>query len=94
MRRDPLAVLARLRSAEVMQARRHLAEEAVEREAATAQERAATDALLAEALRGGPAHAAWLPRGLAIREAASGEARLAATRAEEAAAALGVARAA
>ncbi|MBB5693120.1 hypothetical protein [Muricoccus pecuniae] len=92
--RDPLAVLARLRNAEVMEARRRLMESAIAREEAAAREAAAERALQEEAMSGHPAFAAWLPRGLAARDATAAEHRLAEARSAEAASALGVARAA
>ncbi|MCR0981574.1 hypothetical protein [Roseomonas populi] len=94
MRRDPLAVLARLRGAEVMEARRRVAEAASVRALAEARAMEAGEALLREAAIGGADHAAWLPRGLAMREAAEESVRCAHARAEEAAIGLGAARAA
>jgi hypothetical protein len=94
MRRAPLAVLARLRSAEVMLARRDLAGEAAMRDAAEAREAEAEKALREEAQRGGPDYAAWLPRGLGQRDAAARESYQAARLAAEAAAVLAAARAA
>ena len=70
MKRDPLAVLSRLRGAEVMLARRHMAEEAEAHQHALAREAAAEAALQVEAMQGGLAYAAWLPRGLAARDEA------------------------
>jgi len=93
MRRDPLAVLARLRGAEVMTARRRMAEEAALRAAAEEGAEAAARALEEEARHGGD-YAAWLPRGLALRDAAAGEAQRAGERAAEAGLALAGARAA
>jgi hypothetical protein len=91
---DPLAVLARLRGIAVMEARRSLAEEATVRADAEERERAAGRALRDEARHAGAEYAAWLPRGLAEREAAGGELRIAEARVAEATAALGDARAA
>ncbi|MFH5924834.1 hypothetical protein [Roseomonas xinghualingensis] len=94
MKPDPLAVLARLRGAEVMLARRDLTEEAAARDAAEMRVGAAAAALREEAQHAGPDYAAWLPRGTALRDAAAEAARLAGLRTGEAAAALAAARAA
>ena len=69
-------------------------ESAIAREEAAAREAAAERALQEEAMSGHPAFAAWLPRGLAARDATAAEHRRAETRSAEAASALGVARAA
>ncbi|TPG48423.1 hypothetical protein EAH89_22850 [Roseomonas nepalensis] len=89
---DSLAVLARLRNAEVAAARRRVAEEAARREAAEMAARSADEALVAEA-RHGTGYVAWLPRGLALRAAAEDEARRAQERAAEAILSLAAARA-
>ncbi|MBP0492021.1 hypothetical protein [Roseomonas indoligenes] len=94
MRRDPLAVLARLRGAAVMEARRRVSEAALARALAEAGVAEAGAALRREADIGGPDHAVWLPRGLAARDSAEAGVRSAAARAEEAAVGLGAARAA
>ena len=91
--RDPLAVLARLRGIAVMEARRSLAEESTAHAAAEERERSAAQALRDEARHAGAEYAAWLPRGLALREAAGGALRVAEGRLAEATAALGGARA-
>jgi len=71
MARDPLTVLARLRRLEVEQARRMLASQREERDAAATRAAAAEEALRAEA-DGSPAdYAAFLPRGMAERERAA-----------------------
>lgn len=92
--RDPLAVLARLRGAEVMEARRRVADAASALALAEAGVAEAGTALRREAGIGGPDHAAWLPRGLAARDAAERATRRAVAEAEEAAVRLGTARAA
>ncbi|MFC0387760.1 hypothetical protein [Muricoccus vinaceus] len=93
MRPNPLAVLARLRGAETMAARRHLAEDLARCEAAERTALAAARALLEEGRHGG-GYAAWLPRGVAQRDAAAAAARQAGLRAEQAGVALAAARAA
>jgi len=94
MKPDPLAVLGRLRGAEVMLARRHLAERTAARDAAEMRAGAAAAALREEARHDGPDYAAWLPRGVALRDAAAEDARLAHRHAEDATATLATARAA
>ena len=90
---DSLALRARLRTAEVAAARRRMAEEAALRELAEAEALSATEALVREAGHGVD-YAAWLPRGLALRDAAEAGAHHAQQRAAEAALALANARAA
>jgi hypothetical protein len=95
MRRDPLAVLLRLRGVETLLARRRLAEDLAAGAAAETKAEAARVALGEEARSaGGADHAAWLPRGLAERDRAVEETRRAGARAVESATALGTARAA
>lgn len=93
MKRDPLAVLARLRGAEVMAARRQMMEEAALHQAAEERAQAAALAIVEEG-RYGEDYGAWLPRGMALRAAAAAEAERAARRVLDASAALAVARAA
>lgn len=93
MKRDPLAVLARLRGAKVMAARRRIAEEALLHQAAAERARAAASALVEEG-RHGEHYATWLPRGMALRDAAAAETERAALRVSDAGAALAAARAA
>ena len=71
MARDPLTVLARLRRLEVEQARRMLASQREERDAAATRAAAAEEALRAEADGSSVDYAAFLPRGMAERERAA-----------------------
>ena len=93
MTRDLLAVLARLRGAEVLAARRQVMEEAGLHQAAEQRAQAAASAVVEEG-RHGEDYGAWLPRGMALRAAAAAEAERAARRVSDASAALAVARAA
>ncbi len=97
-----LAALARLRRFETAVARRHVAERvgaaaAAEVRHASAAEALRTEAAIAsadEAAGGGGValYAAWLPRGLALRDRAAAALRLEERRLEEARAALATAR--
>jgi hypothetical protein len=77
-----------------MLARRDLAEATAAREMAEARAQDAAAALVEEGRQGGPAYAAWLPRGINQRDKATEAARQAEGRVTQAAAALAATRAA
>ncbi|WP_426958203.1 flagellar FliJ family protein [Muricoccus radiodurans] len=95
MPRDPLAVLARLRSVEVLTARRRLAEDLTALSAAQGRVAETGEGIAREAAAAtGADYAAWLPRARAARDTAAEDARRRAALVEESVAALGAARAA
>jgi flagellar biosynthesis chaperone FliJ len=81
MKRDPLAVLLRLRAIEVASARRDLAErlagEAVAQQRAAAAEAVITGELAQDTAGFADSLAAWLPQARARRDRMAGDARLA-----------------
>jgi hypothetical protein len=97
MKRDPLAVLLRLRAIEVASARRDLAErlvgEAAAQQRAAAAEAVITGELAQDAAGFADSLAAWLPQARARRDRMAGDARLAGQAVDNARRALAVQRA-